>query len=344
VPAFGYRARLELNTSFTGKDLLYTRLATGNIADLADTTGTFASTLAFTQPDGNDLLVEVLNYSFPVTENIQLWLEATGGAKDDFTNTLNFLDGDGASGALSAFGTRNPLYFAPGQTGLGLQGNYGALQFSAGYLAGDANDPNPGAGLFNGSYTALGQLGYVPNDNFGIALSYFHGYNQLDTGTGSQRSNFRFFTEELFGEAVPTINNSLGLQFSWRIVDGFVLGGWGGYTKAITLSTLDGQLERGDLDIWNWAVTLAFPDLFKEGNTAGIIVGMQPWVSSSSIRLNDGSSTNDPDTSFHIEGFYEWKLTDNIALTPGVIVITSPNSNNNNSTLVIGTIRTTFTF
>jgi len=81
VPAFGYRARLELNTSFTGKDLLYTRLATGNIADLADTTGTFASTLAFTQPDGNDLLVEVLNYSFPVTENIQLWLEATGGAK-----------------------------------------------------------------------------------------------------------------------------------------------------------------------------------------------------------------------------------------------------------------------
>ena len=344
VPAFGYRARLELNTSFTGKDLLYTRLATGNIADLADTTGTFESTLAFTQPDGNDLLLEVLNYSFPLTENIYLWLEATGGAKDDFTNTLNFLDGDGASGALSDFGTRNPLYFAPGQTGLGLQGNYGAFQFSAGYLAGDANDPNPGAGLFNGSYTALGQLGYVPNENFGIALSYFHGYNQLDTGTGSQRSNFRFFTEELFGEAVPTINNSLGLQFSWRIVDGFVLGGWGGYTKAITLSTLNGQIERGDLDIWNWAVTLAFPDLFKEGNTAGIIVGMQPWVSNSSIRLNDGSATNDPDTSFHIEGFYEWKLTDNIALTPGVIVITSPNSNNNNSTLVIGTIRTTFTF
>ncbi|MFM8297076.1 MAG: iron uptake porin, partial [Microcystis aeruginosa] len=111
VPAFGYRARLELNTSFTGKDLLYTRLATGNIADLADTTGTFESTLAFTQPDGNDLLLEVLNYSFPVTENIYLWLEATGGAKDDFTNTLNFLDGDGASGALSTFGTRNPLYF-----------------------------------------------------------------------------------------------------------------------------------------------------------------------------------------------------------------------------------------
>jgi hypothetical protein len=97
------------------------------------------------------------------------------------------LDGDGASGALSAFGTRNPLYFAPGQTGLGLQGNYGALQFSAGYLAGDANDPNPGAGLFNGSYTALAQVGYVPGENFGIALSYFHGYNQLDTGTGSQR-------------------------------------------------------------------------------------------------------------------------------------------------------------
>jgi hypothetical protein len=344
VPAFGYRARLELNTSFTGEDLLFTRLATGNIANLAETTGTFQSKLQFTQPDNNDLFAEVLFYSFPVMENFNVWIEAFGGAKDDFTNTLNFLDGDGGSGALSAFGTRNPIYYISGQTGLGFQGNFGALQISGGYLAGDANNPNPGNGLFNGSYSALAQVGYVPDEHFGVALTYLHAYNLLDTGTGSQRSNFRFFTEELFGEAVPTINDSLGLEFTWRLFEGFVLGGWGGYTKATTLSTLDGQLDRGTLDIWNWAITLAFPDLFKEGNTAGLIFGMQPWVSSSTITITDGTPTNDRDTSFHIEGFYQWALTDNIAITPGLIVITSPNYNDRNSTLVIGTIRTTFTF
>lgn len=301
VPALGYRTRLELNTSFTGKDLLYTRLATGNVSDLADTTGTFQSTLSFTQPDDDNLAVEVLFYNFPLTENISVWLEAFGGATDDFTNTLNFLDGDGASGAISAFGTRNPIYFAPGQTGVGVQGKFGFLEVSAGYLAGEGNDPTPGNGLFNGSYSAIGQIGIVPNENFGIAFTYIHGYNQLDTGTGSERSNFQFFTEDQFGEAVSTVNNSYGIQLSFKPFDWVVLGGWGGYTNARTLDTIDGQLERGDIDIWNWAATLAFPDLFKEGNTAGIIVGMQPWVSNTSIN----GIGDDGDTSFHIEAFYE---------------------------------------
>ena len=33
----------------------------------------------------------------------------------------------------------------------------------------------------------------------------------------------------------------------------------------------------------NWAATLAFPDLGKEGNLAGIIVGREPYVSDSDI-------------------------------------------------------------
>ncbi|PSF35054.1 hypothetical protein C7H19_18055 [Aphanothece hegewaldii CCALA 016] len=340
VPALGYRTRLEFNTSFTGEDLLYMRLATGNISDLVEETGTFQGTLSFAQPDDNDLAVEVLFYNFPVTENISVWLEAFGGAKDDFTNTFNALDGDGSTGAISAFGTRNPIYYISGQTGIGLQGKFGIIEVSAGYLAGEGNDPTEGNGLFNGSYSAIGQIGIVPNERFGIAFTYIHGYNILDTGTGSERSNFQFFSEEQFGEAVSTSNNSYGIQASFRPFDWLVLGGWGGYTNARTLNTIDGELERGTLDIWNWAATLAFPDLFKEGNLGGIIVGMQPWVSESSI----SGIGNDDDTSFHIEAFYEYAITDNIKVTPGVIVITAPDYNNNNATLVIGTVRTTFSF
>ncbi|GFE71383.1 hypothetical protein CFPU101_39930 [Chroococcus sp. FPU101] len=174
VPALGHRTRLEFNTSFTGQDLLYMRLASGNVADLSETTGTFQSTLSYTQPDDNNVALEVLFYNFQLTENISVWLEAFGGATDDFTNTLNALDGDGASGAISAFGTRNPIYFAPGQTGIGLQGKFGFLEVSAGYLAGEGNDPTPGNGLFNGSYSAIGQIGIVPNERFGLAFTYIH--------------------------------------------------------------------------------------------------------------------------------------------------------------------------
>jgi hypothetical protein len=101
---------------------------------------------------------------------------------------------------------------------------------------------------------------------------------------------------------------------------------------------------KGDLSIWNWAVTLAFPDLGKEGSVAGIIVGMEPKVT----RVSNGSLKNyideDPDTSLHIEAFYQYQLTDNVAITPGLIWLTAPDHNASNDDIVIGAIRTTFTF
>ena len=96
----------------------------------------------------------------------------------------------------------------------------------------------------------------------------------------------------------------------------------------------------GDADIWNWAVTLGLPDFGKKGNTAGVIFGMTPKVTDSSI----AGLGKDDDTSYHIEGFYQHKVNDNISITPGVIWVTAPDNNSNNDDAVIGTLRTTFTF
>lgn len=348
VPTFGYRSRLELNTSFTGEDDLYIRLATGSIPDYSEEAGTFQPVLGSTQPDDGNLAVEVLNYNFAINDNMQFWVEAAGGAFDDFTNTVSALDGDGAFGAVTAFGTRNPIYYLGEGTGLGFQGNWGDLQLSLGYLASEGNNPDQGAGLFNGDYGAIAQLAYgLLDDNLTVALTYAQGYNTLDTGTGSTLSNFRFYSEDVFGEAVNTSHNAYGAAFSWRIADYFTLGAWGGFTKARTLTAVETQnftLERGDLDIWNWAVTLAFPDVIKEGNMAGIIVGMQPWVSSSSITFPDGVRSTDADSSLHIESFFEWALTDNLSITPGILIAPNANYDDRNETLIMGVVRTTFTF
>ena len=67
---------------------------------------------------------------------------------------------------------------------------------------------------------------------------------------------------------------------------------------------------------------------------------MEPWVSSSSIK----ALGKDKDISFHVEAFYQYQITDNIAVTPGIVWITAPDNKNNNDDLVIGAIRTTFTF
>ncbi|HHP7229736.1 MAG TPA: iron uptake porin, partial [Xenococcaceae cyanobacterium] len=244
--------------------------------------------------------------------------------------------------AISTFGTRSPIYLPPGDAGLGIIHSFGdTIELSAGYLASPANEPGDEGGLFNGSYSAIAQITLTPIESLTIAATYVHSYNQSDPETGSNLANIRAFTaNDTFEDGVPTVNSSYGLQFSWELSDRIVLGGWGGLAKVTTLSTLGGTLDRGTQDVWNWAATLAFPDLGKEGNLGGIIVGMEPWVTESSIQ----GIGDDQDTSLHVEAFYQYQINDNIAITPGVVWITAPNNNNDNDDLIIGAIRTTFTF
>ncbi|NES21389.1 MAG: iron uptake porin [Symploca sp. SIO3E6] len=345
VPVLADRVRLEFNTSFTGDDLLFTRLSAGNFPEFSSVTGTSEGEISFAQPEGNDVGLEVLYYSFPIGDHTQGIVMATGGAADDFASTVNLFDGDGAEGAVSAFGTRNPIYFPVGDAGATITSQLGDIfELSLGYLAGDASNPAQGSGLFDGPYSALGQLVISPIEGLDIGLTYIHSYNQLDTGTGSNLSNFQGFVNDLTGRNLSTSSNSYGVEVSWQLSPNIVIGGWGGYTHARTLSTAGGQVNRGALEIWNWAGTLGFPDLGKEGNLLGFVVGMEPRVTDSNIILPGGRANEDDDTSLHIEAFYQYQITDNIAITPGVIWLTAPNHNDNNDDIVIGTIRATFSF
>jgi hypothetical protein len=345
---FGNRNRLEFNTSFSGKDNLFARLSAGSFPEFAEETGYPAGELSFAQPDGNDLALEVLQYDLPIGENTNILISATGGAADDIADTVNILDGDGGEGAVSAFGTRNPIYYPPDGAGIGFTHQLGEkIELAGAYLAQDASDPSEGNGLFNGAYSALGQVTFKPTDKIKLAATYVHSYNQSDTGTGSNLSNLQSITEALTddpntededGTAVSTSTNSYGLGASWAINDRIVIGAWGGYSQITALRNVFG--DRGSQDVLNWAVTLGFPDLGKEGNLGGIVVGMEPYVIDSSIdTLGD-----DNDTSLHVEAFYQYKLNDNIAITPGLVWITSPDNNENNGDLVLGTVRTTFSF
>ncbi|MEG4628395.1 iron uptake porin [Microcoleus sp. AR_TQ3_B6] len=350
--AFGSRVRLNFDTSFSGKDLLRTRLQVLNLGSFStNNTKTAEGELRFNAgPFGeasNTVGLDALLYQFPLGKNTTVILEANAGAADDFTNTVNpYFDGDGSYGALSNFGTRNPIYYLLGGSGIAVRHQFGEkLELSLGYLAGNPANPTQGNGLFNGSYGGLAQLTFKPSDSMALGLTYVNSYN-LITNTGSNASNFpaRLGSFGLDSDSnLPVSSNSYGAQASWRLNRGFAIGGWAGYTNQRILSNLatpTGSVQRGDQKIWNWAVTLAFPDLLKEGNVAGILVGMEPRVTSSTNR----TLPEDKDTSLHFEGFYQFKLSDNISITPGLIWLTAPDHNKNNSDLVIGVVRTTFTF
>lgn len=346
----GARARVELNTSFTGSDTLFTRIQANNI--LNPNIGTPEGSLFFAGEDGTtDAFLDALWYRFSLTDSTEVIAIANAGAADDVTNTVNLFDGDGAFGALSTFGTRNPIYYQMDGAGLGVTQNFSeALALSLAYLGSSPNDPSADNGIFNGPYGALAQLTFQPSDRLTVGLTYINAYNQ-ELGAGSTRANpISFLESELTsppdvpGEpepvSVPFSSNSYGLQASYKLSDNFVLGGWVGYTNARNLSTQGGTIDRGKLDIWNWAVTLGFPDLGSKGSLAGIIVGMEPKVTSSSINEID----EDKDTSYHFEAFYQYQVSENITITPGVIWLTAPDHNSDNNDVIIGALRTTFSF
>lgn len=345
VPAFGDRVRLELNTSFTGDDLLFTRLQASNI-NAFDTTGTYEGDLFFADDNGNDIEVDALKYEFPVGERLTMALVANAAASDDYAPSINpFFDGDGNTGSLSRFGTRASIYYLDdAQAGAGFTYAFNdKISLSAGYSAGDAGNPAEKAGLFNGSYGAIAQLNLTPIEGLEMGLTYINAYNQ-ETATGSDLSNFLSFSEDRFGAAIPAIHNAYGIELSWLLTDKVALGGWVGYTDTKTLSTLGGTIDRGDLETWNWAASLAFPDLGTPGSVAGILVGMEPRTRGVSPALRRAVGGADTDTSLHIEGFYQWQISDNIAITPSIIAITNPGFNDDNDTLVIGAVRTLFSF
>jgi hypothetical protein len=360
----GDRVRLNFDASFTGQDLLRTRLQATNL-DAFSGTSTFTpegdlrfAGGAFGSGNSNSVGIDALLYQFPVSEKLTVTLEANAGAADDFTDTVNpFLDGDGGSGALTQFGTRNAIYYLLNGAGLGLRYAFtDNLELSLGYLANDPANPVSGGGLFNGPYGAIAQITFKPSDRFSIGLTYVNAYNNDFTAngsTGSNRANLRAalannagFSTTLGladGLDLPTSSNAFGAEASFQITPGIVLNGAVGYTKTRTLSSLGGILPRGDLDIWNWSVGLAFPDLFRKGSIGGIIVGMEPKVTdvSDDLRAVIGK---DRSTSLHVEGFYQFQLSDNIAITPGLIWLTNPDHNDNNDDALIGVVRTTFTF
>lgn len=373
----GYRLRFDFNTSFTGKDRLRTRLQSTNLR-LFDTGGTFGGSQgtrqgqdpALGEPIGfgetgetrltpssvtqdGDVALTQVQYRFPVGERLLIYLEAGTTDPTYITDTISpFVDT--ATGALSNFGQVNPVYFPIGNQA-GVAANFlitPALSLDFGYLGeiDDANNPGDDAGIFNGGHSAMVQLVYS-RDRFKAALLFLNSYSNrfgVDTLAGSNPAKVIVVNDvdnpdNNFNN--PVVANSYGAQVNFRVFDGFELGGWVGYTAARAVGEI-----KGDADVWNYAVTLNFPDLFKEGNAGGIVVGMQPRLTGTSsstlaeaIGLPAGQR-KDRDVGLHVEAFYRLQLNDNLSITPGLFWLTAPNHDDRNSDAVVGVVRTTFVF
>ncbi len=369
---FQSRVRLLFNTSFTGKDLLETRL-TYNNAPLfginAPGTGSVTGEGRLTYQGGTGpVSVDWLAYFLPIGKKAQLYVAAVGGLHSDYliTTANPYNEGyGGGSGALSYFAQDNSIYDIGGGTGAAFSYNFTpVVGFNIGYLAGDdvssaavpSNTPgipgvtSHGNGLFNGGYAGLAQLSFQPfKGNLKIALTYVNAYAAPGSsifnyggsgGTGVVGTTLANFPGSgVIGASTGTQTNSYALSASYQFTPHFVVSAWGDYTNARIAHPAALGLVNGTGDIWAYALSLAFPDAFVKGNLAGFIVGAEPYLANSKSIIA-GSGNKVP---IHIEGYYKFQVNDFISVTPGIIYLVHPDQTSGPGA-VIGTIRTTFTF
>jgi hypothetical protein len=347
------RVRLNFDTSFTGKDRLRTRLQSRNTPNLsgAATTQSNMTRLGYDGDSTNNTSVSWLQYSFPLSSQTKIIAETVGSEFNENMYTFNPILASSGTGAISRFGRFNPIYRLSND-GASLTINHkfsDQLGLAVGYAIPTSNSvavPGANTGLFNGSNAIIGQVTITPSPDLNFGLIYARSYNPLGGGiTGGTGSTA---ADSPFG-AVATSANHYSFLASYKLSPSFVLSGWAGFTEATREAAGGGSASTS-----NYAISLAFPDFGQKGNNLAFILGIPPKLNSrggaaSTIPQLATAVSANPDTSYHIEALYKMKLSDNLSITPGLLLITNPDHNagtgaNPNPTEYVGTIRTTFTF
>jgi len=339
---FSYNLALNLETSFTGEDLLYTRLRAGNVDQFGPYNGGIFgqeyATNTFT-----DLTVNRLYYSFPVGD-----FTITGGPvvrQDDMLPvwpsaypsdmTYDFFTYAGAPAAY-------PLTLGGGA---GITYTNDNWTFSTSYVSNNANLSNPdpdtagsgGVGTDAAGGLSTTQIAYA-GDNWGVAGVATFASEEIGGTLGLANAT----TEAVRVMALDNSSN-FGLSAWWMPEEAGIIpsvsGGFG-------VSYLDDASTGVDIDyeLYSWYLGFEWDDVFTDGNSLGVSFGQPTWVG----KVSGDGNTNAEDTpGYAWELFYKFQVTDNITVTPAVHWLTKPYSNdpaNDNVDAFSGLIKTTFKF
>ncbi len=320
--AFNYDLRLNLDTSFTGKDLLRTRLRSANFS--SNPFGSSSSLFKLDKADntqgdmGNTVVIDRLYYSFPVFNNSTT---LTAGALVRNTemswvptayksNILDFFQVAGAPGVYNK------------ATGSGFGVQYGKKGLIAGvnYVAQDGSNSETGEFNESGALNTLAQIGYR-GDNWGAAFGYRYGtegtrvrtYNGLNGASGTlvpgQTSNgyaVNAYWQPTQSGWVPSISGGYG----WNTVSG---------------------TESAATDSQSWFAGLQWEDVFVDGNSAGVAIGQAP-------------TGEDLEKATMLEFFYKYQVSDNISITPAIFYASDNQRLADDSSNWGGVIQTIFKF
>jgi hypothetical protein len=328
--AFNYDLRLNFDTSFSGKDLLRTRLRSGNFSSQPFGSSSSLFKLDKAETYANQVNLDRLYYSFPA---LAKGVTLTAGALVRNTemawiptayksDVLDFFAVAGAPGVYnkatgSGFGVQ---YAQPGKQGIVANLNY---------VAQNGSDSTKGEFDASGALNTLAQIGYRA-PQYGIAFGYRNGtegtrvrtFNALAGGSGNL--------------AAGQTSNSYAINAYWQPKkSGIIPSISGAYGWTDVSKNAAGQATpTGATNSQTWFAGLQWSDVFAKGNAAGFAIGAP----------GNAASLADSQKAIMWETFYRYKVSDNISITPSIFYVSNNQGFKNASDNYGGVIQTKFTF
>jgi hypothetical protein len=356
---FNYDLRLNLNTSFTGKDLLYTRLRSGNYGNSAFNGQPYRlMTLdrAFGGNDGNAnglnnvFQLDRLYYRFPVGKEFTA-VVGPRARNTEFLAVSPFYYGDFQG--LDFF----TLHGAPGTYNKATGGMAGLIwkqnvkkgkpffAASTSYVAPNSDSSNPSnGGVFTngsgGSWTT--QLGYQAQQ---WKATFGWRYGQCGQQVNRRGTQAAVAAEPCGNTATgwtsDNYNNNFAVGLAWQpknngTIVPSISGGWGysayayGNQAAPVVRTSNTGASAAGISnalaatnisaTQSWTVGLQWKDVFAKGNSAGMAVGQPSFVTSTR------NGVTPFDGNYAWEWWYKFQVSDNISITPMLFYLSNPSS------------------
>jgi hypothetical protein len=324
--AFNYDLRLNFDTSFSGKDLLRTRLRSGNFS--SDPFGSSSSLFKLDKAEttANQVEIDRLYYQFPVSKSVTL----TAGPLVRNTE-MSWVPSVYKSEILDFFAVAGApgVYNKATGAGFGAQWKQPTKKGQGGFVAGlnyvAQNGDDSETGVFNadGALNLLAQVGYRA-PQWGVAVGYRYGTE----GTRSRTYNGLLGANGTLVDGQES--NSVALNAYWQPAQsGWVPSVSAGYGYN-SVNGATGKTDATNSD--SWMVGLQWRDVFAKGNSAGIALGQAPSAETAGV-----------DDATLLEIFYKFQVTDNISITPALFYVDN-NQRYQDSGKWGGVVQTKFTF
>ncbi|NJN48781.1 MAG: iron uptake porin [Alkalinema sp. RL_2_19] len=336
------RVRLNLKSSFTGRDQLITQLEFGNNGQdaIAKAQGQRGNALGTNGRlvDGGGLIeigvpapgrIRKLYYEFPLAETVRL---AVGSQipPSDFVDRNRFANHSGSNFASSFF-ANNPLII---QNRIDQFGGAGVaadwqitpqISLRGVYAASNANQPTispscpinaacvaifipppPPGGLFGQPYQATLETEYRPSPNLAVRLQYTNAAVPVGQTTPFGGNGFATIDDARI--------NAIGLNAEWAVQREIALFGRFGLGQ-YRLSNRQGLGNFDDLNPRSWMLGATFGNFLITGSKVGVAIG-QPFIESG---FGNATQTN-------AEGYFSFLINDKINLIPSLQIVSNPDN------------------